>query len=905
MFWSRDSSLSASLKWSRDIEVTRAVFSLFCVLMMSVAAKTASAQGRRLDERPTKGVLVFGGSLVGPPEAWSQESNPAALAFLRKWSLSLHHTEMDGDGSRGGTGDALFWAQKIPFVPIVYGLSAQYVRWPEPFGAGYGDVGKLGLSIGCKLGHWAGLGLSVSHFIGPGSEGLEGLTTWDLAGFFRPWSHLAFGVKVSDIFMPRWWHGLPLQRVWDFEVGWRPLGTSRLTLALGAGVGERRRTVDPRFGVEWRLWRGIFFRGDLEYIHRTIPMDDVQGEEIYNDFRATMSLAVNFSRWGFGVGVAMGRAGTVLPGGVFGGAGGWVRVSGVETKSVYYGGDSAVVLKVPGESASERAFVGFFIQGERVLQDASVAAVIIPVPDEGVGWARAQEVRRLIQRMQGKKKKVIAVVKTPGNVAYYLASAADWIWIAPSGGLMVSGLTLSRLYFKPLLNRVGVDMQFIKHGDYKTAPEAFEDEGPSPEAEEVNKSIVKEIYGDWVEGVSKRSALKSERNVRHRMKSVPFTPDEALKWGFVDDTIYEDEVDEKLKKLLGRRVRFVSPKKAENRRHEWGRRGAVAVVVVEGDIISGESRRIPFLNRFTAGDATLIRVLRKMREDGRIKAVVLRINSPGGSSGASNKLKRELTALRKVKPVIASLSNVAASGGYELAVAAEKIYAQPATITGSIGIFAGKPDVGGLLKKIGVNVHQWSKGPFPGLKSPYVPYTEEQKKILKKKLREHYMRFVKSVADGRPKMNVKEVERVARGRVWTGAQAKDRGLVDGFGDVGVAVAWARRRAGLPKDAPVLVYPEKRKGLLLRLARGLITPSSESGKGMKTARSLSAYSADADGDGGMGGGNEKSLWKENVGSRVAFSFVSLAAALIRSIPPSFLYADQSPLFARMLFELRLE
>ncbi len=841
-----------------------------CTLMICMVGSAARAQGRRLDDRPTEGILLFGSGLLGPPEAWCGETNPAGLAFIRNWSLSLHHTEMDSRSGRGGTGSAFFWAQKIPWVPLAYGVTGQYLRWPDSFGPGYGEVGKLGFSLAWKISPIASVGMSVNHFIGPGSEGLDGMTTWEFSSLLRPVPHFALGMKISDVFMPKWWNGLPLQRTWDLEAGWRPMGDSRLTLMLGARLGERRSTADPRFGLEWRLWRGIFLRGELEYRYRKIPTDGpADGIQDVNDFRAVFGLAVNFSNWGAGMGAAFGSARAGLDRSVFSGAGGWVRISGADTPSVYQRGDKAVVLRVPPPSASEKAFLSFVLDAERSIRNRKVAAVIVSISDEGAGWARAQEVRDLVKRMRKKGKKTAAVVKTPGNNAYYIATAADNVWLDPSGGLMISGMSVSRLYYRKLLERLGVRVQFVKHGGYKTAPETFDREGPSSEAEEVSSEILKETYGEWIRALSARGALKSERYVKKKMKQVPFTPGEALKLGFADDTIYEDEVNEKLRKLVGRSVRLIPAGDPVRRDHEWGRRNAIAVLIVEGDIVSGRSRRIPFLNRYTAGDETLIRVIRRLRASPRIKAVVIRIDSPGGSATASSRIRRELAKLGEVKPVIASLSNAAASGGYELASAAGSIFAQRSTLTGSIGIFAGKPDVSTLMEKLGVGIHMWEEGPFAGLKSNFVPFTPEQKKMLEKKLHEHYMRFVKSVAEGRENMNEEEVEKAAKGRVWTGLQAKDLGLVDHIGGLSDAMAEARRKANLPVDSPVLVYPEEPKGLIAKLTGGIV------GTGPKNA---------------------------GMDSDVKWSPLSPAYGILKTIPPSFLFAHDDMFFTRMPYDL---
>lgn len=247
--------------------------------------------------------------------------------------------------------------------------------------------------------------------------------------------------------------------------------------------------------------------------------------------------------------------------------------------------------------------------------------------------------------------------------------------------------------------------------------------------------------------------------------------------------------------------------------------------------------------------------------------------------------------LGEAKPLIASLSNTAASGGYELASAAGVVFAQQSTLTGSIGIFAGKPDLSGLMEKLGVRVHLWEEGPFAGLTSHYVPYTQEQKKMLRKKLHEHYMRFVKSVAEGRPDMSEEEVEKAARGRVWTGLQAKNLGLVDHIGGLSEAIAEGRRKANLPVDSPVLVYPEEPKGLIARLRGGILSGGS---KGLER-RGGRAESLQGMGDGKRSGIDHDIKW----------SPLSPIYQILKAFPPCFLFSGDDPFFTRMEYDLSIE
>jgi protease-4 len=788
----------------------------------------ASAQGRLLDDRPTRGVLIPAASLIADPSASAMEMNPAGLGYVKTWSLAYHHAEMDWDGSRGGTGDALFWAQAIPWINVVYGLGAQYLRWPDSFGPGYGDVGKLSLAAAWKIGFWGSVAVAYHRFVGPSTPALSGMSTWELAALFRPWPEIACGVKVSDVLMPRWHDSLPLQRTWDLEVGWRPAGTDRITLSVGGRLQERRLNLDPRFRAEIRAWRGLVVRADVEYRHRSVSWSDPQQrDELFNDLRATVALEVAFSNWGFGVGAAFGRNVAELPGSVFQGLTASAWLSGESRPSVYEGPDRAVVVKVIPEEKGEREFWKLVGQLDELAGQPSVKAVLVSIPDSGPGWARAQEIRSLMKKLREEGKKVIAYIKTPGAQAYYLATAADRIWLFPGGAVMMAGLGLTRLYFKEALDRLGVRVQVIKHGAYKTAPETFNRTSPTPESDEVKKAVLDQTFEEWIGALATRKQIGSRQKARKLLEKGPFTPEEAKKWGLVDALVYEEKASEQLQKMLGRPVALTSQREAVEKDIGWGLRPAVAVVLVEGDIVPGRSQRIPIINRVLAGYETLGPIIKQIQADSRIEAVVFRIDSPGGTAETSEMLWRQIMELRKHKPVIASLADVAASGGYQMAAAADTIIAEPATLTGSIGIFAAKPDVSGLMAKLGIDVHRWHRGAFPSLKTPFKPYTKEQVARLTEKLKEIYLGFVRNVAKGRRNLSFEQVEPLARGRVWTGLQAKSKGLVDRLGGLSDAVALARSEAGLDETAPVIVYPQKKPSLLMQLARAFLTQKNKS------------------------------------------------------------------------------
>ena len=490
-----------------------------------------------------------------------------------------------------------------------------------------------------------------------------------------------------------------------------------------------------------------------------------------------------------------------------------------------------------------------------------------------VGWGMAMELRRSIKRMQKAGKKVIAYVKTPSTQAYYVAAACDRVWLFPGGGLQVVGLASTRLYFKTLLDRIGVKVQVLKYREYKTASEPLTRKGPSPEAARVSKWILNEFYGRFIRALAERKKIGSVVRANAVMQQAPFTAAEAMKMGLVDALVHDDQAGKALAKAMGRQIKLVRPGREKRQWVEWGVRPGVAVVLIEGDLVPGRSRVVPVLGTRVAGHKTIMKLLRRVRYDPQIRAVVLRIESPGGVAESADLIWREVLQLRKAKPVIASVGNVAASGGYQIAAAADVIMAERSAITGSIGIFAAKPDVSGLAGKLGVGVHQFRKGPKAGLWSMYRPYTPQEKKELHRKLGHYYYRFVRAVAKGRKKLSVAQVDKLAGGRVWTGAQAVKNGLVDRVGDLNDAVNLAAKKAGLTRPVRVAVYPRPSPSLLGRVVRGFIGRKGRKG-----------------GSRGKAGG---------------WCALPTVRELARTVPPSLVAAPDAGFYARMLYHFKVE
>lgn len=452
---------------------------------------------------------------------------------------------------------------------------------------------------------------------------------------------------------------------------------------------------------------------------------------------------------------------------------------------------------------------------QRAGEDSHIAALVLKINHPNLGWARLQNIRDALIAFKSSGKPTVAFMESGGNGEYLLASACDTICIPPSGSLDVTGLQADAIFLKGSLDLVGVKAELGQLGKYKAAGEIFTRETMSEAFREEMNAILDDLYEQIVKAVAEQRG-HDPNHIRRMIDEGPFTAREAFEHELVDKLVYEDELETILEEKLGRQVKKVLWDRYKIRESIFlrllpRRIPKIALIHVVGMIVSGESRRAAN-QRPVAGSETVIQLLRSAKENKSVKAIVLRINSPGGSALASDLIWHEINRTREKKPVIVSFGDTAASGGYYIAVAADKIVAEPSTITGSIGVVAGKFVLRDLLDKLGIKRESITRGQSAGFHSYFKPYSEEEWAKLLKQMREFYYNdFIKKVAQGR-RMSDEAIERIAQGRVWTGNQAKAIGLVDEIGGVERAIEWAKVAANLPaeKKTDVIYYQKQRK-----------------------------------------------------------------------------------------------
>ena len=446
--------------------------------------------------------------------------------------------------------------------------------------------------------------------------------------------------------------------------------------------------------------------------------------------------------------------------------------------------------------------------------DPRIRAVLIkPTGFSSPFWGKVQEIRDAVLDFKKSGKPVYAYLEYGGEREYYLASAADRISLMPSSSLDVTGVATYELFLRGTLDKVGVQADLHRIGDYKTAVNTFTEKGYTPSHKEMDESLSRDLYEQIVRGIAD-GRKKRDVDVRALVDQAPFLPADALRAGLVDEVRYEDQVNDALgiggadaHVVDGDQYARVPPTSLG-----LNKGPRVALIYATGTITSGRGGYDP-MNGATVGSSTLIDSIRQARRDPAVRAIVLRIDSPGGSAAASDAIWRELMIARTERadrPIVASMSDLAASGGYFIALPAEVIVAQPSTLTGSIGIFGGKLVTGGLYEKLGARIDSTSVGKRAEIESVARPYNPDEAGKLQEELQAFYGQFLEKVATSRHS-TPRKIDALAQGRVWTGRQAKGNGLVDELGGLDRAVAVAKERAKIAADSEVefVVYPPQK------------------------------------------------------------------------------------------------
>ncbi len=444
----------------------------------------------------------------------------------------------------------------------------------------------------------------------------------------------------------------------------------------------------------------------------------------------------------------------------------------------------------------------------RARDDSRIKGLILKPNLAAPSWAKLQEIRDAVKDFGEGGKSTIAYLEFGGQEDYYVATACKKIYLLPTSPLDLRGITTYELFLREALDKIGTFPDFLHVGDYKTAVNLYTEKTMTPPQREMSESLNTDSFEQLVDAVV--SARKLEQEAVHALiDEGPFLPAEAVESSLVDDLAYDDELfDKGGLPAEAEEVDLEDYARESGPQFFGGSESKIALIYAVGEIVSGESSEGP--SGTVAGSDTLINAIRDAEEDESVKAVVLRVDSPGGSTVASDVIWRELMLLREAKPLVVSMSDLAASGGYYIAMPGHAIVAQPGTLTGSIGVFTGKYVVAGTLQKLGIGAEWTSTGRNATTDSPFSSFTPREREEIQGQIQAFYEQFVEKVAEAR-QSTPDDVHEVAQGRVWTGRQAKEIGLVDELGGLETAVRLAKERAQLPaaERVPIVVFSGRR------------------------------------------------------------------------------------------------
>lgn len=779
-------------------------------VLAGAALTAASLFAQTPDDRATP-LPAFGRGIVSDDDSSAIVLNPANLALMPSWDLRWQASFLSEKAVVPWQGHAFEFGVPIDFLNLGLGLRLDLIDPPaENPTARFGSRSNYSWLTGALAyapTKTTSLGFSLQHMYSENPL-LDSQSSWSLGYTSRASDYLGLSVVGHDLNAPtNRAHG-HLERSYDLGAAIRPFRTRALELDL---EGKYVDAYDPYW-----IPRGVLavdipdlgrLRGEFQLV------DPASGGGRERSWLAAIQMAFAFNMMDGSAELAAGTLfGNDLGRSASRDAGANIvtdlAIRGTRLPTATETGPYAIAIRLE-DTPNVRQHTALLRRLWNIADDEPrVAEVVLELrTDPANSYAHLQELRDALWYLRKRGKRVLCHLEDAGGASLYLCSAASQILLNPAGGIRFAGLKTRYLYFHDLLEKLGIQADFVRIGAHKSAPEMFTRESASDVARADKIDLLQQFERYFTQGVSAGRHIPPE-TLRARIANGPFIASEAKAAGLVDGFAFDDQVEAAASKLVGYPIKVVGDDdRVEHEPRDFRAGKRVAIVYVDGDMVDGRSQTIPFVGVKLVGSYTIADTLKDLREDPRVGAVVLRIESGGGSSLAADVMWRQVQLTAAEKPVIVSMGGAAASGGYYIATSATKVYANPLSITGSIGIFYGKADVSGLMKKIGVNVEVYKTAPHADAESIFRPFTPEEHVMLEQKVAQFYDLFLSRVAAGRH-LTKSAVDAVGQGRVWTGEQALKRHLVDEIGGLRQALDEARRLADLPHDAPIVELPNE-------------------------------------------------------------------------------------------------
>ncbi len=766
---------------------------------------TTSAQAAIPEPPRAERLFSPGRTVAGEDSAEALVLNPANLGYqpageLRYTGVNCPNTNKVACGDSFDLATPLLWG-------LGTGLRLDYVSTPSSLGFPFNGASYAWFTwgLGWKLSDSLAFGFSLerSYSTNPFLNGLFGITA---AVSYRPNSHFGFAAVARDFngpsTQPLTLGGTPiLDPAYVIGMDFRPTGTRALDIGLEAKWLEGSDEVLPKGIVSIDVPGLGRARGDIEVSH--FPNDSRRAVV------GTAGLEIYLGHASVGGGILAGNGlGSVSSVGeyVTASVSGYVN-PGLPKLS------RAVWLRLE-DTPGTRSHVALLRTLWKISEEKDVKSLTLVLrADPASSFAHAEELADAIRVLRARGKKVMCSLEDGSSRAIYVCANANRIVLNPAGTFRYAGLSTQYFYLAQLLDKLGVKTDFVRVSAHKSAPEQFTNNEASEVARADHEDLLRENEAIFTKDVAMGRHLTMEQ-VRAISDHGIALPEEARASNLVDQLAFDDEIERATQDMDGSSIRYEKYENEIEAPAKIGPQDKVAVLYVDGDIVDGRSSHIPLIDMKLVGSYSVADTVKELRDDPTVKSVVLRIESPGGATTASDVMWRALSELAKKKPLIVSMGSMAASGGYYIASAGKVIFAEPLTVTGSIGVFFGKADVSGLLRKIGVNVETYKTAPHADVDSLFRSMTDEERTRAQGIIDQVYSTFLDRVAASRH-MTHEAVDAVAKGRVWTGEEAYDRHLVDRLGGMREALEMARSLGGLPDDAPIVEVPRVEKSLFER------------------------------------------------------------------------------------------